>query len=175
MKTIKDRLQALSQVVDSGCWEWTGKLMHKGYGVIYIDGKERRAHRVSYEEYKGNIEGGLLVCHSCDNRKCINPDHLWLGTNAENIQDAAKKGRMKGFGASRGQSYETLSGGVTETQVGEMNKNAKLVEQQVLEIRAKLKDGVNSHELAKAYGVSYRNIRAIAIRRSWAHLEADNP
>lgn len=162
MKTIKERLRGLSVVVDSGCWEWTGKLMHKGYGVIVIDGKDQRAHRISYQEHKGDIADGLFVCHSCDNRKCINPDHLWLGTAADNAQDALNKGRMKGCEEIGDQS-------------GAMNRNAKLNEQQVLEIRARLKDGVNSHELAAMYGVSYRNIRAIAVRRSWAHLEADNP
>lgn len=120
-------------------------------------------------EFKGEIADDLYVCHSCDNRKCVNPDHLWLGTAADNAKDASAKGRLKGKGQGLG------SPGAQIDQVGVKNKNAKLNEQQVLEIRALLRQGVNSHEVASMYGVTYRNIRAIAIRRSWAHLEADNP
>jgi len=79
------------------CWEWQGDLHPNGYGYTtrYEDRKRKHVHRISYEMFKGEIPQGLYVCHSCDNRKCINPDHLWVGTAKENMQDAKRKGRLR--------------------------------------------------------------------------------
>lgn len=78
---------------ENGCWEFTGAL-RSGYGAIKYKGKTCATHRVSYEISNGNIPNGLLVCHKCDNRKCINPEHLFLGTYSENMQDCKNKGRI---------------------------------------------------------------------------------
>jgi len=78
----------------TGCWEWQRGLYKTGYGEIRIKGKTKRAHRIYYIKYKGEIPDGLFVCHSCDNRKCVNPKHLWLGTNKDNVKDAINKGRF---------------------------------------------------------------------------------
>ena len=83
---------------ETGCWEWTGQKDKDDYGLIYAYNTLKKAHRFSYEQFKGDI-GNLCVCHECDNPCCVNPDHLWLGTISDNTRDCIEKGRrdhMKG-------------------------------------------------------------------------------
>lgn len=76
------------------CWEWTAVLNEWGYGQFKYERKMQLAHRVSYVLHKGEIPDGLLVCHECDNPKCVNPDHLFLGTSSDNARDRNKKNRQ---------------------------------------------------------------------------------
>lgn len=136
-------------VPECGCWLWTGAVSD-GYGSTMFHGRSARAHRLSWEAHHGPIAHGLYVCHSCDVRSCVNPDHLFLGTHLENMADRDEKGRNK-----------------LNSMPGEKHPLAKLNESAVLDIRESAETGA---ALARKYGVSQSAICDIRLRRNWKHL-----
>jgi len=98
----------LSKVIinqNTDCWEWQASVNNVGYGMIRDDKKMRTTHRVSYEEhYNVKIPSGMCVCHTCDNPRCVNPAHLWLGTRQQNTDDMMAKGRGLAWGGVNGKS-----------------------------------------------------------------------
>jgi hypothetical protein len=137
------------------CWLWIGNKGIGGYGRIVVNGSKVKAHRYSWEIHNGAIPSGLFVCHHCDNPSCVNPDHLFVGTNTDNRKDSVSKNRHNsGYYA------------------GESCHFAKLTESQVLEIRRRHKkwshgpDG--SKALAKEFGVLQEAIRVIIRGGSWS-------
>ena len=135
-----------------GCWEWTAHRKQGGYGQFNLcNGRGLiLAPRFAWEEYNGPIPEGLNVLHRCDNPPCVRPDHLFLGTIADNQADMAAKGR---------------------SPRGEVNGRVKLTEDQVMTIRARYAlTGVTQGQLADDYGVTRSNIGCIVGGKSWRHL-----
>lgn len=96
VKLTQDRIKANIKVSASGCWEWQLFIRRKGYGQMKYEGKTVDAHRVSYRCFHGDLPEGMLVCHRCDNKRCCNPDHLFLGTYQDNMDDMVAKDRPRG-------------------------------------------------------------------------------
>lgn len=132
----------------SGCWLWFGTCHRKGYGVMGFHGKKWKAHRVSWVLHNGEIPANMQVLHKCDTPSCVNPQHLRLGTNVENVRDKMAKGRQnKCVGSSVGTS--------------------KLTESQVRAIRA---DPRTYREIAKAFNIHRGTVAKIRCGYCWAHL-----
>ena len=162
-KTIEEKLLNNKQIDENGCWNWTGaKISPKNskfrYGCIAVgNGKTELVHRLSYQFWIGEIPKGFFVCHKCDNPACFNPDHLFVGTNTDNMRDKVKKGR----------SY-------TGNHKGENNAGSKLTEKQVVKVKKYLtKKGMTvdaTKYAAKKLGVSYSGIADIRDGKTWKHI-----
>lgn len=142
--------------MDTPCWVWTGSRLPKGYGRFYPRNKiGLYAHRVSFEMANGRpIPEGCEVCHTCDHPSCVRPEHLFLGTHLDNVQDCVEKGRHR-HGTTRGRDHHSN----------------KLSEADVRQIRAEAAGGDSRLTLAKRYGVSKGLINQIVWRKAWSWLE----
>jgi len=137
---------------NSGCWLWLGSVNEHNYGRVIYKGKRIYAHRHSWEAFNGEIPEGLKVLHKCDNPLCINPDHLFLGTQSDNMKDKVSKNRQHRL-------------------KGEDHGQSTLTDKDVLEIRNKyIPRKYTAKILSKEYNTSIQNIRSILYRRSWRHL-----
>lgn len=143
---------------ETDCWEWTGYLTtQNGYGRLRVGYNKPRvlAHRVSWELHNNRtVPAGLMVLHHCDNPKCINPDHLWLGTALDNSRDRDKKGRRKEPFYHRG---------ITHPQ-------NKYCPDLILEIRKLYTEKVSQGKIGLKFGIPRSTIQAIVLRRTWRHI-----
>jgi len=154
--TAKERLLSSVNTIDpNSCWEWLKRINLGGYGSIGINGKTCLAHRISYEIFKDKIPDNMLVCHSCDNRKCINPDHLFLGTYKDNCQDMIKKGRNR---LPIGKDHWHFNNGI------------KLCKNNVIKIKEKLKNGTSALKIALEFNVTSHTIYGIKNGKTWRHV-----
>lgn len=136
---------------ENGCWIWKGFLHKNGYGVINIDGKNQFVHRVSYQiAYNEEIPEDMMILHSCNNRACVNPAHLRIGTHEQNMKDMTEASRQ-----ARG-CY---------------NGNATLTEGQVLQIKEFISKGVPKKYIAMIFGTGFSTIKDIASGRTWSWLK----
>lgn len=135
------------------CWLWTGLLNNRGYGDLMNRHKHYYAHRLSYEIAFGPIPDDMCVCHRCDNPRCVNPAHLFLGSNSANIADKVAKRRQRG------------------PHLGEQHHNAKLTVPQVMAIRdRRATTGDTYAAIAADYGVSEATVIYIVQGKRWRHV-----
>ena len=134
---------------ESGCILWVGCIDEIGYGRFPFNG-ENKAHRVAYSYFIGDIPKGMKVLHKCDVRNCVNPDHLFLGTQADNVADMVKKGRN-----------------ISIHLFGERNPMSKLTETHVIEIREMVKSGFKQIEACRKFGVSPMTVSRIIRGVTW--------
>lgn len=140
-------------VIDAeSCWEWEGSGNGEGYGRLRVSGKGVVAHRFSWEIHFGKIDDGLFVCHHCDNPACVNPNHLFLGTNQDNMIDMVKKGR-------------------NSPRRGVKNNKAKLTPDKVRKIRSLYREGeLSQYAIAKMFGVGQPCIKDVVNHNTWRHI-----
>ncbi len=136
---------------EDDCWFWTAACFPSGYGAIRDEGQARCAHRVSYQIDHGHIPQGLFVLHHCDERRCVNPKHLYAGTQKQNVQDAWDRDRMP---------------------FGEQTVMSKLTEADVVEIRRRRREGESLASLSCAFGVGQPTISMVARSKTWKRVSA---
>lgn len=131
-----------------GCWEWTAHRGYFGYGRIMVAKKAQPAHRISWELANGPIPKGLFVCHSCDNPPCVRPDHLFLGTQADNMRDMGNKGRQPH---------------------GENHRNAKFSLENIREMKRLRIQGMAIRAIARQFNTNRIYVRDILSGKAWRH------
>lgn len=159
--SVEDRFWAKAQKSDD-CWAWTANRNRRGYGKFCLNKRQEPAHRVAYTLTYGDIPAGLWVLHHCDNPSCVRPDHLYLGTHQDNMQDRHNRGRAAS-GESNGSRMHP-----ERILRGERCSWAKLTTEQVAAIRQEYATTrVTLHQLAAKYGVGKSQIHNIVRRKVW--------
>jgi hypothetical protein len=147
--SLKDRLERGYEVAANGCWIWRGTINNAGYGITSDNGRKKLAHRAMRELVGRPIPPGMDACHSCDTPACINPDHIFAGSRADNMRDAARKGR---------------------TRRGEQVSSAKLSASVVRQMRELFAAGVRQARIAERFGVDPRHVHAVVRGHLWRHV-----
>lgn len=153
----RERFKSKIGEPSGGCWPYMGALRFNGYGAFSVNNRNVPAHRVSYELHVGSIPDGMMVCHTCDRRDCVNPAHLFLGTAQDNVNDMVAKGRDS-FGDN----------------IGERNGQSRLTADDVQQIRKLVADGYTNAEISKIFPVVPRTISNIRHNRTWTWLEGSH-
>lgn len=138
----------------SDCWEWTGGLSITGYGRFSDGSEQGYAHRMLWQHLHGRLSGEILVCHTCDNRSCVNPDHLFIGTQKDNMHDMIAKGRK-----------------AVVSLPGESSGNHKLTEDQVRMIRNGFFGDLSAPMVGLQLGISHSTVCRIKKGEAWRHVD----
>lgn len=156
MKPLIDRIRdGSTHNEDSKCVEWNRHCNADGYGMLWLNGKSERTHRASWIAHKGEIPKGMHVLHKCDNRKCVNQDHLFLGTHADNMADKVKKSRQARPAGKRGEAHYKTT----------------LTNDDVVDMRIMLCNESTSYRaMALLYDVSPMTVCNIKNRNTWTHI-----
>ncbi len=178
MPRIPDPLARFMNKVDQtsnpdGCWLWTGGFFKNGYAAFYANGKMHRASRFIVEVAQGVIPDGLMALHTCDNRRCVNPAHLYVGTREQNTQDARDRDRFasgdrNGMRTNPDRHVSKLH--PERMARGERANKSGLTDDDVRQIRAAYQCGTTLKALGAQYGITYQAIQKIIQRRSWTHV-----
>lgn len=156
-EAAKAYLMERVRISDAGCWEWQ-RATNRGYGIMQYKKARYRAHRFAYECFAGPIPEGLAVCHRCDNPACCNPEHLFLGTQADNISDAATKGRN---GMQRHPHRSHFNVYRHPVKRGDNHHKVTIPDAELSEIFRLHAEGKTGYEIAAAYGVHNSTIYRI--------------
>jgi hypothetical protein len=146
------------------CWLWDGTHTARGYGEFRIARRKTMAHRIAWERAFGSIPDGLCVLHECDVTRCVNPNHLFLGTRVDNAKDRDAKGRRRGVSSSNGTHLSTLRCGLNHW--GSKIRTVTAVH----DIRARCATGERQKDVGERYGVTQRTISLIVRREQWGDI-----
>lgn len=161
---LLERFSQKYSIVNNGCWNWNGASRGNGYGCIRIGNKIIDAHRIAYNLFIGEIPKGMLVCHVCDNRRCVNPKHLFIGTYKDNFNDAIIKGRIKIYGKT-GREVEKSRENARFNAVNR-KYNIKLI----LDIKADINNGLKNKDICYKHGVNRFLVSNIKTGKNWSWI-----
>lgn len=157
-----DKFKTRYTINSNDCWEWSGALNDSGYGMVTYNQKVQKAHRISWLIFKGEIPLKKLICHHCDNRKCVNPKHLYIGTHQDNSRDAVNRRRYWYGEEWRKRNQVVLN------RVGEKHHNSKLTLNSVKDIFELKELGLSQVEIGSIFGVSYSTIGEVLRGQIWS-------